>query len=284
MKVADFELYKDLLLEQSGLVLTPDKSYLLDSRLTPVAKKWNFVSIEIMTLQLRALPDDDLISDIVEAMTTTETSFFRDTKPYIEFEQFILPQLIKQRKGKKHLRIWCAASASGQEPYSLAMILKDNEALLKGWKIEILATDLSANVLEQAKRGIYTQFEVQRGVPIAYLVKFFEQINEKWRLRDEIRGMVAFRSFNLLEDMDRLGPFDLIFCRNVLGYFDAATCGRVLGNAADRLDPEGFMVLGKTENPVGLTDKIAPIPGKSCIFAKPGQHGAQIPSAASKRA
>lgn len=284
MKVADFELYKDLLFEKSGLVLTPDKSYLLDSRLTPVARKWNFPSIEIMTLQLRALPDNDLIRDIVEAMTTTETSFFRDTVPYIDFEQMILPALIKQRGGKKTLRIWSAASASGQEPYSLAMIIKDNEAMLKGWKIEIIATDISETILEQARRGIYTQFEVQRGIPVAYLIKFFEQINEKWRLRDEIRNMVKFSYFNLLDEMDRLGPFDLVFCRNVIGYFDDATKTRVLGDISDRLEKDGLMVLGRGESPVGLTDKLAPVPGKQGIFAKPGAHGAVLDALSSKRA
>ena len=284
MKVADFELYKDLLFEKSGLVISSDKSYLLDSRLTPVAKKWNFPSIELMTLQLRALPDNDLIGDIVEAMTTTETSFFRDTTPFINFEQTILPLLMKQRSGKKTLRIWCTAAASGQEPYSLAMILKDNEALLKGWKIEIVATDISENILEQARRGIYTQFEIQRGVPVAYLVKFFEQINEKWRLRDEIRTMVKFSHLNLLDRMDHLGPFDLVFCRNVLSYFDDATKGRVLGEIAERLEKDGLVVLGRGETSVGLTDKLAPATDKAGIFASPGSHGATLTAPATKRA
>lgn len=282
MKVADFELYKDLLFEKSGLVLTPDKSYLLDSRLTPVARKWNFPSIEFMTLQLRALPDNDLIRDIVEAMSTTETSFFRDIKPYIEFEQNLIPILQKQRR--KNLRIWSAAAASGQEPYSLAMILKDHEQELRGWRIDILATDISEAALEQGRRGIYSQFEVQRGVPITYLIKFFEQINEKWRLRDDIRSMVRFDYFNLLDEMTRLGPFDLVFLRNALGYFDDRTKGQILENVADRIENDGLIVLGKGETCVGLTDRLAPLPGQNGVFVKAGAYGTARAGSASKLA
>lgn len=273
MKVADFELYKDLLYTKSGLVITPDKSYLLDSRLTPVAKKWNFPSIELMTLQLRALPDNDLIRDVVEAMTTNETSFFRDSKPFIEFEQTVLPQLIKQRANKKSLRIWCAAASSGQEPYSLAMLLKDKEAMLKGWRIEIVATDISEEILEQAKRGIYTQFEVQRGLPITQLMKYFEQINEKWRIKDDLRSMVKFGYFNLLDEMARLGNFDVIFCRNVLIYFDEKTKGKVLEKMAQRLEKDGFLFLGGAETVLGITDKFALMPEKRGLYVQPGAYG-----------
>ncbi len=288
MKVADFELYKDLLYEKSGLVITPDKSYLLDSRLTPVARKWNFMSIELMTLQLRALPDADLVRDVVEAMTTNETSFFRDTKPFHEFENTILPAMIKARANTKTLRIWCAAASSGQEPYSLAMILKEKEAQLRGWKIEIVATDISEDILEQAKRGIYSQFEVQRGLPVTYLLKYFEQINEKWRIKDDVRGMIKFGYFNLLSDMSRLGMFDVIFCRNVLIYFDEKTKAKTLEKMAGRLEKDGFLFLGGAETVLGLTDKFIIMPEKRGLYVQPGAYGtSQTPPAlagATKRA
>ncbi len=284
MKVADFELYKNLLYEKSGLVITPDKSYLLDSRLTPVAKKWNFMSIELMTLQLRALPDTDLVRDVVEAMTTNETSFFRDAKPFTEFENFILPNLIKTRAAKKTIRIWCAAASSGQEPYSLAMILKEKEALLKGWRIEIVATDISEDILEIARRGIYSQFEVQRGLPVTYLLKYFEQINEKWRLKDDIRSMIKFGYFNLLSDMTKLGTFDVIFCRNVLIYFDEKTKGKTLDKMAERLDKDGLLFLGGAETVLGLTDKLVLVPEKRGLYTHPGAHGSGAAISTTKRA
>lgn len=280
MRVADFELYKDLLYEKSGLVITPDKSYLLDSRLSPVAKKWEFMSIELMTLQLRALPDADLVRDVVEAMTTNETSFFRDMKPFTEFENTILPALMKENAKTKHIRIWCAAASSGQEPYSLAMILKEKEAMLKGWKVEIIATDISEEILEIAKRGIYSQFEVQRGLPVTHLLKYFEQVNEKWRIKDELRNMIKFGYFNLLSDMSRLGTFDLIFCRNVLIYFDEKTKAKTLEKMAARLGKHGFLFLGGAETVLGLTNKFVIMPEKRGLYVLPGSHGTPEPVAA----
>lgn len=268
MKVADFELYKSLLYSKSGLVITPDKSYLLDSRLTPIAKKWNYPTLEIMTLQLRALPDPKLVKDIVEAMTTNETSFFRDTKPFTLFQETILPHMIQNRAAKKSIRIWCAACSSGQEPYSLCMILKDKEALLKGWRIEIVATDLSEDILDQARKATYSQFEVQRGLPIQYLMKHFTQVGETWSLKDDIKSMVKFSTFNLLDDMSRMGQFDIIFCRNVLIYFDEKTKGSILGKMEKQLEKDGFLLLGGAETVLGITDKFSPMPEKRGLYIK----------------
>lgn len=266
MKIADFDLYKDLLYEKSGLVITQDKSYLLDSRLTPVAKKWNFASIELMTLQLRALPEQALIRDIVEAMTTNETLFFRDTKPFQLFENDVLKALMPLREKKKTLRIWCAAASSGQEPYSLAMTIKEKEHLLKGWKIEIVATDISEDVLDIARKGLYTQFEVQRGLPITHLMKYFVQVNEKWQIKDEIRNMVKFSYFNLLEDFTKLGRFDVVFCRNVLIYFDDKTKTTVLSKISKVLEPDGYLFLGGAETVLGLTDRFKLVPEKRGLY------------------
>lgn len=268
MKVADFELYKSLLYDKSGLVITPDKSYLLDSRLTPVAKKWNFTSLEMMTLQLRAIPDQKLVKDIIEAMTTNETSFFRDTKPFQMFQDVILPHLLQARSLKKSLRIWCAACSSGQEPYSLSMILKEKEAMLKGWRIEIVATDLSEEILAQARKGAYSQFEVQRGLPIQYLMKYFTQVGEAWQLKDDIKNMVKYSTFNLLDEMGRMGTFDVIFCRNVLIYFDEKTKAGILEKMSSQLERDGFLLLGGAETVLGITDKFIPKPEHRGLYVK----------------
>jgi chemotaxis protein methyltransferase CheR len=266
MKIADFEIYKDLLYKESGLVVTPDKSYLLDSRLTPVARKWKLPTLDAMTFQLRSFPDRKLVKDIVEAMTTNETSFFRDMRPFQTFEETILPYMQK-RRAKKTLRIWCAACSSGQEPYSLAMILKDRAAQMPGWKFEILATDISDEMLEFARAGLYSQFEVQRGLPVNYLMKYFVQSEGKWQLKDDIRKMVSFNNFNLLRPMDKLGPFDIVFCRNVLIYFDARTKTDILNRMTARLEKDGFMMLGGAETILGLTDKLKLIPEKRGLYA-----------------
>src|SRR3989338_4817636 len=270
MKVADFELYKSLLYDKSGLVITPDKSYLLDSRLTPIAKKWNYPTLDMMTLQLRAIPDPKLVKDIVEAMTTNETSFFRDTKPFTLFQETILPHMLQTRAAKKTARIWCAACSSGQEPYSLSMILKDMEAKLKGWRFEIIATDLSEDILAQARKATYSQFEVQRGLPIQYLMKYFTQVGEIFHqiLKEDIKSMVKFSTFNLLDDMSRMGQFDIIFCRNVLIYFDEKTKGGILGKMEKLLDKDGFLLLGGAETVLGITDKFVPMPDKRGLYIK----------------
>lgn len=278
MKVADFELYRGLLYEKSGLVVTPDKSYLLDSRLTPIAKKWNFSSLEMMTTQLRGIPDQKLVKDIVEAMTTNETSFFRDTKPFQLFQDVVLPHMLQHRTAKKSVRIWCAASSSGQEPYSLSMILKEREAQLRGWRFEIVATDLSEEILDQARKGVYTQFEVQRGLPIQYLMKYFDQAGDTWKLKDEIRNSVQFSIFNLLGDMGRLGTFDVIFCRNVLIYFDEKTKAGVLEKMSKILENDGFLFLGGAETVLGITDKFAPMPDRRGLYTKPGAAAKAPPS------
>ncbi|HPQ51154.1 MAG: protein-glutamate O-methyltransferase CheR [Alphaproteobacteria bacterium] len=278
MKISDFELFKSLLYERSGLVISPDKSYLLESRLTPIAKKWGLPSLESMTMQLRALPDEKLIKDIVEAMTTNETSFFRDTKPFQIFQDTILPVLLEKRKTRKSIRIWCAASSSGQEPYSLAMILKEKEAELRGWRFEIVATDISDEILDQAKRASYTQFEVQRGLPIQYLMKYFMQFGDSWQLKDEIRNMVRFSNFNLLDNMSRMGTFDIVFCRNVLIYFDEKNKGEILEKIAGQLENDGFLLLGGAETVLGITNKFTPNPEKRGLYIKSDKPASTIVS------
>lgn len=268
MRIADFDFYQELLLDQSGLSLSQDKTYLLDSRLTPLARKWNFPTLEALTMALRIDPKPDLVRDVVEAMTTNETSFFRDNTPFDQFQNVVLPVLQKTRPMKR-LRIWCAAASSGQEPYSLAMLLKENAAKLPGWNFEIIATDIDTAILETAKRAEYSQFEVQRGLPIQMLMKYFEQKGDRWALKNEIKSMVSFKPFNLLEPMNGLGMFDIIFCRNVLIYFERQTKSKVLENIAQILQPDGFLFLGGAETVLGITDSFKLMDGSRGVYIKP---------------
>jgi chemotaxis protein methyltransferase CheR len=268
MHISNFDLYRDLLKEKSGLTLTPDKAYLLESRLTPVAKKWGYSSLDTMCMALRGVPDPNLIKDVVEAMTTNETSFFRDSKPFDLFRDYMLPEMMKSRASAKKLRIWCAAASSGQEPYSLSMLLKEKGAALNGWTIEIVGTDISTEILDTAKRGEYSQFEVQRGLPITLLMKYFEQKGEKWCLKDDIKKMVKYQYFNLLDSMAALGKFDLVFCRNVLIYFDRDTKADILNRMAKQMAPDSMLVLGGAETVMGITETFKPLADKRGLYVK----------------
>lgn len=283
MKLTDFDTYSDLLKKQSGLVLSEDKVYLLESRLNPVAKKWGYNSLETMTIALQGVPDKNLIVDIVEAMTTNETSFFRDTRPFDMFRDHLLTYMKEARSSKKRLRIWCAASSSGQEPYTLSMILKEAEATYPGWNFDIVATDISHEILDQAREGIYTQFEVQRGLPIQLLMKYFTQLDDqKWQLNEDIRKMVKYSYFNLMDPMATMGMFDIILCRNVLIYFDEQTKGKVLEEMAKHIEPDGFLMLGGAETVMGITDAFAAVPDKRGVYARkdsPHLSGSTAPAA-----
>jgi chemotaxis protein methyltransferase CheR len=263
----DFDLLCRLLRERSGLMLTRDKAYLLESRLLPVARKRNMKSLDELITALRLRPDGDLVRDVVEAMTTNESFFFRDLVPFDQFRTFVLPQLLKTRAAKKSIRIWSAACSSGQEPYSLAMILSEEKMKLQGWQVEITATDLSTEILEKAQAGLYSQFEVQRGLPIQLLVKYFKQQGDRWQIDPAIRGMVKFRCFNLLDDFTSLGGFDVIFCRNVLIYFDQPTKTVVLERVARILPQDGYLYLGGAETVIGITDKFQGMAEHRGIYA-----------------
>ncbi len=246
MNAADFELLSDLLRKKSGLMVTPDKAYYLESRLTPIAKQWNFNDITAMVLKLRGMADSKLIDDIVDAMTTNETSFFRDRQAFEQFETTILPHVLNKR-GAKKLRIWCVAASTGQEPYSVAMFLNEQGLYDKGWNIEIVGTDINQSVLEHAREGLYTQFEVQRGVPIQYLMKYFTQKNDKWQVNDDLRSKVQFQKLNLLNPLNALGQFDVIFCGNVLVYLDRHIKADLLDRMGKQIANDGFLLLGKDE-------------------------------------
>lgn len=266
MKVEDFDMFATLLKQRSGLVLTRDKAYLLESRLMPVARKWGLKGLDDLSSAVRTKKDEALLRDVTEAMTTNESSFFRDQKPFDIFKQLVLPRMLETRAAKRTLRIWSAACSSGQEAYSLAMILAEEGPRLAGWRIEIIGTDISAEMVERAKAGVYTQFEVQRGLPIQLLVKYFKQSGDKWQISPQLRQMATFKEWNLLGDLNALGQFDIVFCRNVLIYFDQPTKGKVLDGIARIVPPDGVLYLGGAETVLGITTKFKPVEGQRGLY------------------
>ena len=266
MTPQDFDYLRKLLRERSGLMLSAEKQYLAESRLLPVARRHGLATLAELIGKLKAMPVAPLTSEVVDAMTTNETFFFRDKMPFDHFRDTILPALIVARAREKRIRIWCTAASTGQEPYSLAMIIKSFGAKLAGFRFDILATDLSADVLARAKAGIYSQFEVQRGLPIQLLVKYFAQVGETWQIAPEIRAMVQFRPLNLLNDFSPLGAFDLVFCRNVLIYFEQDTKIAVLNRLVRQMPDDGFLSLGAAETVVGLTDAFKPMVDRRGLY------------------
>jgi chemotaxis protein methyltransferase CheR len=264
----DYEYLRKFVRERSGLVLSADKQYLVESRLLPVVRRAGLAGLAELVQRLRAPNSDGLAAQVVEAMTTNESFFFRDKIPFEHFRDTIIPELIAARASRRRIRIWCAAASTGQEPYSLAMSLREMGARISGWRIEIIATDISNEVLERARAGIYSQSEVQRGLPITLLLKYFTQIGDNWQIAAGIRAMVQFRPLNLIADFSHLGVFDVVFCRNVLLYFDQQTKSRVLGQVARRMDRDGgYLVLGAAETVVGLTDRFKPVAESRGLYA-----------------
>jgi chemotaxis protein methyltransferase CheR len=257
MTPVDYDFLRKFLKERSGLDLSADKQYLVESRLVPLARKAGLNGLDELVQKIRT-GSTALGADVVEAMTTNETFFFRDKIPFDHLREAVIPELLQARAARKSLRIWCAAASTGQEPYSIAMCLKEMSAQLAGWRIEIIGTDISPQVLEKSKSGIYSQFEVQRGLPIQLLVKYFKQTGELWQISPEIRAMVQYRPLNLLQDFSQMGKFDLIFCRNVLIYFDQEMKTQIFGRLARAIEPDGFLALGAAETVVGLTDAFKP--------------------------
>jgi chemotaxis protein methyltransferase CheR len=279
MKPEDFSYFCKLILDRTGLVLGPDKTYLIESRLTPVARRYNLPGLEGLAAALRAAKDQALLRDFTDALMTNESFFFRDTKPFDQFRDVVLPRMIAARTNKR-LRIWSAACSTGQEAYSLAMILKEQGPKLAGWTFDIIGTDISHEVLAKAQAGIYTQFEVQRGLPIQFLVKYFKQDGDKWQIAPEIRSMVRFQEFNLLNEPAALGGFDVVFCRNVLIYFDQKAKGAILERVSKLLPSDGLLYLGGAETVLGVSDKFEPLAGHRGIYALTGARPAAAASTA----
>jgi chemotaxis protein methyltransferase CheR len=258
MNPLNFEFLAVLLKQASGLALGLDKGYLLESRLSPIAKKHGCNNLDELVGRLRTGSAKELASEVVEAMTTNESFFFRDVKPFEAFRDKILPTMLQHRATTRTLRIWCAAASTGQEPYSLAMVLHEEANKLAGWNCTVLGTDISKEALTRAASGVYTQFEVQRGLTIQRLMTHFEKKDANWQIKPDLRRKVQFRSFNLLDDPRSLGRFDIVFCRNVLIYFDQPTKARVLDSIARVMNDNGVLLLGGAETVFGVSDTFKP--------------------------
>lgn len=261
-----FETLANLLKTKSGLIIGTDKLYLLETRLAGIVKREKLADMNGLADRLKRPGSDALARDVVEAMTTNESFFFRDDKPFLHFRSQALPRLIAARPPGSTLRVWSAASSSGQEAYSLAMIVAESTAALGGRKVEIVGTDIARDQLTRAREGVYTQFEVQRGLPVQMLMRYFRKEENNWRISDAVRAMAQFREYNLLTDLRGLGRFDIVFCRNVLIYFDQATKTRVLDAIAGLMPPDGLLYLGGAETVLGITPRFAPMPNERGVY------------------
>lgn len=267
MTPGDRELVSQLCATRAGVRVDPEKAYLIESRLAPVARRDGFGSVGDMLSMLRERREDKLAWSIVEAMVQSESAFFRDREPFALFRDEVLPALARQR-GAEPVRIWSAACAAGQEVYSLAMIVEDERGRLPGLKVELFGTDIGERQLEKAQSGLYTQFEVQRGLPIRQLVRHFEQSDENWRVSPRLRQMIRWRRVNLVADLSTAGRFDVIFCRYVLSTLIEPMKGRLLINLARALSPEGYLFLGGQESAAGLSDAFEPVAGRPGLYAR----------------
>jgi chemotaxis protein methyltransferase CheR len=266
VKPDEIEIIRRIVQARSGLMIDPDKTYRVETCLAPVARREGFADISEMIRDIQTKRDNALMWAVTEALANTETSFFRDRAPFQQFREQILPELA-MRRGDAPIRIWSAACSTGQEAYSLAMILDDEASKYPGLKIELFGSDLSERCLEKAQSGLYTQFEVQRGLPIRLLVRHFEKADETWSLSPRIRQSVRWRRINLLADLSGLGAFDVIFCRNVVSSFDRASAGRVLEQLAGALPEDGVLMLGIEETAGDYTDALRPVAGRRGVYA-----------------
>ena len=263
---AAFDSLAALLKARSGLVIGPDKTYLLETRLAAILKREKLRDLNALAEHLRRPGTDPLAREVVEAMTTNESFFFRDDKPFQHFRNQALPRLHAARPPGTPIRVWSAAASSGQEAYSLAMILAETRAQFGQRKVEILGTDLARDQLARAREALYTQFEVQRGLPVQMLMRYFRKEDANWRVTEPVRSVPQFREWNLLGDLRPLGRFDVVFCRNVLIYFDQPTKTRVLQAIAAQIAPDGVLYLGGAETVLGITNRFAPLPDERGVY------------------
>jgi chemotaxis protein methyltransferase CheR len=254
MGANDFEYLQELVRRGSAIVLEAGKEYLVESRLSSVARDEGFPSIDQLVVTLRRTQANGLHRKVIEAMTTNETAFFRDLHPFDALRAHLIPELMLRRAAQRQLTIWCAACSTGQEPYTIAMLLREHFPALAGWQVSILGTDLSKDVLERAKAARYSQAEVNRGLPAAFLVKYFRKQNIQWQVVDEIRCAVEFRELNLNDIWSGVPPCDLVFMRNVLIYFDVETRKTILTKLRRVLRPDGYLFLGAAETTMSLDD------------------------------
>ncbi len=254
LKQAEFNYIAHLVRNRAAIILEPGKEYLVESRLLPVARDAGCASLSELINRLRACPNTTIQQKIIEAMTTNETSFFRDLHPFEALKNVVIPEVLTKRGGDRTLHLWCAASSSGQEPYTIAMLLREHFPQLSHWKVRFIATDISQEVLTRARAGRYSQLEVNRGMPMSLLVKYFERQGVEWQIKEGIRRMTEFRQLNLADSWPTLPLMDVIFMRNVLIYFDLAMKKTILGKIRRILRPDGYLFLGAAETTLNLDD------------------------------
>lgn len=267
MTSEDFDFLCTMLKTRSGLIIGPDKAYLVESRLSQIARREGHASVEALLFALRTRREERIMALVTDAMTTNETFFFRDKTPFDQMKQEVLPKLYRARSSGE-IKVLSAACSTGQEPYSLAMMIDEERATYPRLNVSIQGIDISDRCLEKAQSGLYSQFEVQRGLPIQLLVKNFSKVDDMWRLNDRIKMTVRFRKFNLLDETRTLGNFDVIFIRNVLIYFDQPTKKRILENLSQQLADDGYLFLGAAETVLGITDTLKPVSGHRGLYAK----------------
>ena len=265
MRPDDIETIRQFVHARSGVVIDPTKTYSIETRLAPVARREGFASIDDLIAAIRDRREDRLIWAAAEALVAGESSFFRDHAPFEAFRDEILPTLAQSRQGRP-IKVWSAACGTGQEPYSLAMILDDERSKMLGVKVELFGSDISERALEKAASGTYSQFEVQRGLPIRLLVRHFDKTDESWTLNASIRQAVRWRRINRLADLRALGQVDVIFCRNAISAFDVQTRRRVLEQLARALPDDGWLVLGLDETVGGVTEALRAAPGRRGLY------------------
>ena len=279
LPAAAFDSLAALLRDRSGLTIGPDKTYLLETRLGPIAKREKLPDLAALAARLRGPGAEPLVREVVEAVTTNESLFFRDSKPFVHVRATALPRLHAARPPGIPLRIWSAAASTGQEAYSLAMIAAELRPAMSDRRIEILGTDLAREPLARAREGLYTQFEVQRGLPVQMLVKHFRKEEANWRIAEPLRAAVSFREWNLLDNPAPLGRFDVVFCRNVLIYFDPPTKAKVLEGIARQLAPDGLLYLGGAETVLGITDRLLAVPDAPGAYTPASPRGGGLAEA-----
>jgi chemotaxis protein methyltransferase CheR len=265
----DFDFLRSFVHKRAAIVLDDGKEYLAVSRLEPIAREAGLASVSDLVAQLRQTHTSPLHSQVIDAMTTNETSFFRDIRPYDSLRQHVLPELIERNRNQRNLSIWCAASSSGQEPYSVAMLIHDEFPELAGWRVSILATDISPTMLERTRQGLYSQFEVNRGLPAKLLVTYFTREGASWRIANELRRMVRVQALNLAGPWPHLPPIDLVLLRNVLIYFDIETKQSILGRARQVLGTDGLLLLGGSETTINLDDRYERIQHGAATWYRP---------------
>jgi len=275
----DYSFIRQFVLARTGIQLTEEKRYLIETRLDPVMRRLGLSTLSALAAKLRQ-GDAILEGAVVDAMTTNETLFFRDKTPFDLFRTVALPKLIEARREVGRIRIWCAACSTGQEPYSLAMILDEMRHELRSIAVEIVATDISEKVLEQARAGVFSQFEVQRGLPIRLLLKHFTQEGLRWRVNPALGRDIRFQPLNLMQPFRSLGRFDVVFCRNVLIYFGEATKRDILARIAAAMAPDGYLLLGGAETALGLSSEFSTHRQERSLYVRsdsPEAHPAGLP-------